>query len=72
MNSPSVAVYLDPQAEGLEDGPLQLGIGVGKLGSQVRKRSQNRAGVLGVDGGAVASGLIGRSFLSRYLDAEFG
>lgn len=39
MDSPSVAVDLDPQAEGLEDRQLQLGIGVGKLGGQVRKRS---------------------------------
>lgn len=46
MNSPGVAVDLDSQAEGLEDGPLQLGIGVGQLGGQVRKRSQNRARVL--------------------------
>ena len=58
MNSPAVAVDFDSQAEGLEDRPLQLGIGVGKLGGQVRKGGQNRARVLGVDGGAVASGLI--------------
>ena len=58
MDSPSIAVDLDPQAKGLEDGPLQLGIGVGKLGGKVRKRSQNRACVLRVDGGAVALGLI--------------
>lgn len=58
MNSPAVAVDLDAQAEGLENRPLQLGIGVGKLGGQVGERGQNGARVVGIDGGAVASGLI--------------
>jgi len=37
MNSPTVAVDLDSQAEGLEDRPLQLGVGVGQLSREVGK-----------------------------------
>ena len=48
MDSPSIAVDLDAQAEGLEDRPLQLGIGVGKLGGSVGERYQSRTRLLGV------------------------
>lgn len=58
MYSTFVAVDLDPQPEGVEDGSLQLRVGVCQGLGQVGEGGEHRAGVLGIDGRAVAPRLI--------------